>query len=159
MTEASAFWDSTFAAYAVVEGQTASTRSMPEADIAAMTARREYYETASLHVVDGGNLVIKVVRDVTTCVLFGWHLFGKAAEAVKDADDFGSRTQRLLERNLPDAAGRESVIGDDSRLWRHHQRQAGIQNSLAVECSKLSLPDAAYAKSILTRQRKTGFPF
>ena len=30
-------------------------------DDAAMTARREYYETASLHVVDGGNLVIKVV--------------------------------------------------------------------------------------------------
>lgn len=46
-------------------------------DDAAMTARREHHETASLHVVDGGDLVIKVVRDVTTCVLFGWHLFGK----------------------------------------------------------------------------------
>src|SRR5215468_7460262 len=124
-----------------------------------MTARREYHETASLHVVDGGDLVIKVVRDVTTCFLFGWHLFGKAAHAVKNADDLRRRAQRRLERSLPDAAGRESVIGDDSRLWRHHQRQTRIQNSLAVERAKLSLPDAAYAKSILTADIKRDFLF
>src|SRR5262249_49324894 len=41
----------------------------------------------------------------------------------------------------------------------HHQRQTRIQNSLAVERAKLSLPDAAYAKSILTADIKRDFLF
>ena len=94
--------------------------------------------------------MIKVVRDVNACVLFRRHLFGETAEAVKDSNDLRGRKQRLLERNLPDAAGGEGVIGDEGWLWRHHQCQPGIEDSLAVEGTELALNITAYAKGILS---------
>ena len=125
-------------------------RGADRIDDAAMAAGGEYHEPASLHVVDGGDLVIKVVRDVNSGVFFRRHVFGETAEAVKDANDLRRRTQRLLERNLPDAAGGEGVIGDDGWLRRPSSVSPGIENSLTVKSAELTLDIAAYAKGILS---------
>ncbi len=81
-----------------------------------MAAGSEHDKPTSLHVIHSGNLVIEVVWNVNARILFRRHLFGEATEAVKNADYLRGRTQRFLERNLSDAAGSESMIGDDRRL-------------------------------------------
>ena len=91
-------------------------RGTHRVDYAAMAAGGEHDEPASLHVVNGGELVIEVVRNVGAGVLFSRHVLRETAESVENSDDFHCGAQRLLERDLPDAAGRECMIGDDRRL-------------------------------------------
>ena len=50
---------------------------------------------------------------------------------------------------LADAAGREGMVGDDGRLRRHHQREIGLENSLAVERAELAAGIAADAEAVL----------
>ena len=88
-------------------------------------------------------------------VLLRRHVVGETTKALGiDADDLGRRLQRLFERGLADAAGGEGMIGDDRRLRRHHQRQVGVQNRLAVERAELAAGIAANAEAILAADIK-----
>ena len=84
---------------------------------------------------------------------------GKAAEAVENADDLVGGAQRRLERRLPDAAGGEGVVGDDRRLRRHHQRQIGVEDRLAVERAEIAAGIAAQAEAILAADIERNFAF
>ncbi len=89
----------------------------------------------------------------------GRHLLREAAEAVEDADDLVGRPQRRLERNLPDAAGGEGLIGDDRRLRRQHQREIGIEDRLAVERAEIAARIAAQAERVLAADVERHFAF
>ena len=110
----------------------------------------QHHQAASLHVVDGGDLVIEVVRDIAAGVLFRRHLVGEAAEAVENADDFRGRAQGRLERDLADAAGGEGVVGDQRRLGGHHRRDP--KSRIALRSSAPKLPPG------LRRRQKVSSP-
>src|SRR5689334_25439342 len=91
-------------------------------DDAAVAAGSEYDQTLAIDDEVRSDLMFEIIRNKTAGILCRGNPFREASKTVDDPDLLATWNQRRLEPALGDLPGGKSMIGNDGRAFRHHER-------------------------------------